>query len=692
MPISEPHREIMWNIAENADGRLGGGIQPIIMYLMALAMFIVFGYGLWKRVQAWRKGKPEGERLGDWGKRFTLLLKEIILQRRVIKEPFPGFFHSFIFYSFIILAVTTGIVALDYDLGTTFFRGWVYLFLSLAADLAGAFVIIGILMAFWRRFVSKPTYLPSVLGDTWALTLILILAVTGFLTEGLRIAFHPAGDPWVWVSPVGWLFSGIFTGMSKDGGMIAHRVLWWTHTVFAFIWMATLPYTKFFHLLALPTNVFFSKLEPRGHLKRDDLEAMMEDPDFDEDNFGVGLATTSSLTWKDRLSFDACIECGRCEQNCPAVMAGTNLNPRLLIKKLKELVESDDLKMKAVKGVGADAAPEPSPIVDTVFDEEFIQNCRTCMACVEVCPAMIDHVDTIMALRQNDVIMEGRVNPEAARSLKQMESLGNPFGNPDDRSDFIKQLGVKVVGPGEEVDVLYWIGCLTTYDPTKQKIAMDLCKLLEKCGVDFGVLGDEEVCCGDPARVMGQEYTFQMTVKTEVESLNSRKFKTLLVSCPHCFNALAHEYPQFGGNYNVVHHSQYLNMLIKEGKIKPSKSLKGKVVFHDPCYLGRYQGIYEEPRQVIASIPGLDLAEMESNHAKSLCCGGGGGHFWMDIKSDERINNLRVQQAKDKSADKIVIGCPYCHQMLDDSVKMLNLDEEMKVVDIASVLLESMEE
>jgi len=695
MPMSEAQREIMWNIARNADGKLGGGIQPVIMYILFFIMLAVFGYGLWLRIQSWRKGKPANERLGDWGMRLVLLVKEILFQRKVLSEKFPGIFHSFIFYSFIVLTITTAVVAMDYDLGTSFFKGWIYLTLSLGADLGGAFVLIGILIALYRRYIIKPSFVPQVLGDTWALILIAIIIITGFMAEGLRIAVK--GDEWYWISPVGWIFSMFFAGIGSEGGVVAHRIIWWVHTLFAFFWMATLPYTKFFHILALPTNIFFSKLEARGHLKRDDLEAMMEDPNFDEDNFNVGIGKTSDLSWKQRLDNDACIKCGRCEQNCPAVMSKTSLNPRLLIAKIKELLESDEAKIKAAgldkaKSAGAEAAVEYSAIIENAFDPEFVQHCRTCMACVEACPAMIHHVDTIMALRQNEVVIQGRLNNEGARALKSMESLGNPFGPPDDRVAFVEELGAKVVAAGEEVDVLYWIGCLSTYDPTKHKIIKDICWLLDKAGINWGVLGEEEVCCGDPARVMGQEYTFQTGAKMQIEALNARKFKTLLVSCPHCFNTLAHEYPQFGGKYNVMHHSVFLRGLLHEGKLSPKKNVKGKFVYHDPCYLGRYQGVFDEPRDLLKSVPGINLAEMASHRNKSLCCGGGGGHFWIDIKAEERINNIRVRQAQDGGADFILTACPFCTQMIDDSLKILNLDENMKVMDIASVLAESMKD
>jgi Fe-S oxidoreductase len=246
------------------------------------------------------------------------------------------------------------------------------------------------------------------------------------------------------------------------------------------------------------------------------------------------------------------------------------------------------------------------------------------------------------------------------------------------------------VGAGESIDVLYWIGCCTTFDPTKQKIATDLCKLLQRCGVNFGVLGQDERCCGDPARVLGQEHLFQTVAKEQIEVLKSRQFKVLLVSCPHCYNVLKNEYPSLGGNFNVAHHSQFLHEMIYMGVLKPQIGRRGRYVYHDPCYLGRYQKIYDAPREVIRSIPGTEVVEMANHHERALCCGGGGGHFWMDLKKGQRVNNLRVHQAMDKKADTIVTGCAYCMQMLDDSVKLNNQDENIRVADIATLMLESL--
>ncbi len=659
--LSQATRPIMWNIS-----------AAWLMYLLFFIALGVFTFGLYQRIQGWRSGRGDNERLGDWWVRARLLLKELLLQTRVRGSRLPGFFHSLIFYSFIVLVAATTVVAIDYDLGTSLFKGWLYVALTIGADLGGLLILVGVCMALWRRVVSKPTSLPTTGDDWFGLALLGVMVLTGFLTEGLRIA--TIGDPWKWLSPVGAIIALPFEGISASTGEGIHVGLWWGHTAIAMAWIATIPYTKFVHMLALPTNVFFQRLRPRGELLREDLEEMMMAEDFDEETFRVGIEKPADLTWKHRLDFDACISCGRCEEVCPATQCGHPFSPREFIAKCKAQI---------------DAGKTGEALVENAFDDQFIWYCRTCTACMEVCPAFIDHVDIMMEVRRNEVLMKGRIPTEAARALKMLENLGNPFGPQADRIDWIEDMNVRVVEAGEEVDVLYWIGCCTTFDPSKRQIAQDLCALLTACDINYGVLGSAERCCGDPARVLGEERLFQEIAKAQVAQLKARKFKILLTACPHCYNVLANEYPQFGGDFQVVHHSEFIHEMLWNGVLQPELGTARKLVYHDPCYLGRYQGIYDAPREVLKSVPGATVAEMKDYKEKSLCCGGGGGHFWMDLKSTDRINNLRVEQAVEAGADCIVTGCAYCKQMLEDSVKAMDLDENLEVADLATLMLRS---
>jgi Fe-S oxidoreductase/nitrate reductase gamma subunit len=678
-PLSEATRPLMWNIA-----------HAWAMYALFAIALAVFGWGVYKRIDFWRKGKADNERLSDWGKRLKILLREVLLQKQVRNSSFPSIMHSLVFYSFAVLFITTLIVMVEYDAGhllgirLNIFQGFVYVFFSVASELAGILVLIGVAMAAFRRYTLKPETLPNTTEDGLVLLLVAALVVTGYLTEGLRIAV--IGDQWKMITPVGWGVSGLFTGIGESTGKSIHASLWWIHTIFAMSWIALIPYTKFVHLLFLPANVFFSKIKPRGELQRPDIEKLMESADADAE-LKIGIQKADELSWKQRMDLDTCVSCGRCEEVCPAYMADkTYFTPRQLISRLKQSLY--DLENKKN---GDEKAAEIADIVGKAFDEEFIWHCRTCGACMEICPALIDHVDTLMELRRNEVLIQGRMPEEAGRALRTFETGGNPFGPQSDRVDWINQMKVRVVAPGEKVDVLYWIGCCVTFDPQKHKIAGDLCRLMEKCGIDFGVLGGDEKCCGDPARVMGQEMLFQQAAKEQVELLKQRQFDVLLTGCPHCYNVLKHEYRQFGADFNVVHHTEFIHEMIYLGKLKPEFGADHKYVYHDPCYLGRYQNIYDAPREALKSIPKPQMFEMKNRRQKSLCCGAGGGHYWMDLKRGERINNLRVKQAQAAGADTIVTGCAYCLHMLQDSVKLLNCDETMRIIDIASLMANSME-
>lgn len=673
--LSQATRPLMWNIS-----------GAWVMYLLGVLTLAIFARGLAERIRQWRAGRPDGERLGDWGRRALHLARELLLQRRVRGSRFPGIFHSLIFYSFLVLVLVTTVVALDYDFGTTFFRGWLYVGLSLAAELAGLLVLVGVGMALWRRRY-RPDTLPHRVLDTWALLLIAGITLTGFLVEGLRIA--TAGDPWAHLSPVGLAFGVLFSGVSSSTGRALHVGLWWLHLGLAFGFIASIPYTKFFHLLALPTNLFFAKLGPRGALKRSDLSALEDAEDFDEETFKVGVERAGDFTWKQRLDFDACIQCGRCEEICPAVQAGHPFSPREFIQTGRALVGRAEA---GAREAGTRESPERDPAVvgEGGLDEQYIWYCRMCMACMEVCPACIDHADTVVEVRRNQVMMHEQMPSDASRALKMLESRGNPFGPQSEREDWPRRLGVRTVGPGESCDVLYFVGCCTTYDPTKQRIAMDLVRLLERCGIDFGILGADERCCGDPARVLGDERLFQEIAKAQIEELKSREFKYLLTGCPHCYNVLKNEYPTVGGSFNVVHHSEFLHEMLWAGDLLPAVGLTRRAVYHDPCFLGRYQRIFDSPRETLRALPGVVLSEMANHHERSLCCGGGGGHFWMDLKVSKRINNLRVEQALAAGADTIVTSCAYCQQMLTDSTKAMDVDEQLEVIDLGSLVLSTL--
>jgi Fe-S oxidoreductase len=662
-PLSEATRQILWNVPH---------VWPL--YAMLVAALTVLAWGVYEYIQFWRRGKRDDGRLADLVDRFFFMLGELFSQRKVRQKPFPGLIHVFLFYSFIVLVITTTVVALDYDFHTSLFRGYIYVALTVGSEIGGVLLLFALLVALWRRHVRRPPALGAPLSDTWAFLLLALVVLTGFVVEGLRIAV--AGDPWAKLSFVGLAFSLPFGGLAHGTGATLHWGVWWLHAVLVFVWIGTIPYAKFFHLLTLPTNAFFAKRKPAGELARVDLDALVESEDFDEASFSIGVDTTRDLTWKQRLDGDACVECGRCDEACPPLAAGQPLSPKKLIVSMRDLTHACD----AQRGE-ADGNVE---IVGNAFDEDFVWYCLTCMACIQACPAFITHVDTFVEIRRNEVSMKGRADADVSRTVRSMEVQGNPFGSQITRGEWVKSLGVRVLEEGQACDVLYWVGCLTTFDEQKRQIAEDLIGVLRKCNVDFALLGKAEVCCGDPARVCGAESAFQSTAKTHVEALNRRTFNTLLVSCPHCYNTLRNEYRQFGGRYNVVHHSELLRELLRSGKLQAERRSNGTTVYHDPCYLGRYQGIFDAPRDVLRTASGAAVVEMERSREKSFCCGGGGGHFWMETKEGKRIDTLRIQQVKAMKADTVVTACPYCFHMLTDATKTMNLEKEIRVVDLVS--------
>ncbi len=683
-PISAAARPLMWNVSHSW-----------VMYVMFAAAAAVCAWGVVQKIRFWRRGRQDGERLRDWGRRSRILLREILGQRQVRNSMFPGIFHSAIFYSFAVLILTTLIIMVEYDagvfLGLKFglFSGFVYVFFSIASEIAGVLILAGVAMAAYRRYVARPETVPNTVSDGLVLALLAAIVLTGFLAEGARIAV--LGDPWKTISPAGWAASALFAGAAGGTGRTIHASLWWAHAFLAMGWIALIPYTKFVHLLSLPANVFFSKLEPRGALRRVDIEKLMESAESEAD-FRVGIQKADEFSWKQRLDFDACVSCGRCEEVCPTYMSNPEyFTPRQFIAHLKASVYGLGNGSRARGPNGGPASAEAPDLVGSAFDQEYIWHCRTCTACMEVCPALVEHVDTLIEMRRNEVLIQGRMPADAGRAVRCLETHGNPFGPQADRVDWISHMKVRVVGAGEKVDVLYWIGCCATFDPQKRKIATDLCRLMDRCGIDFGVLGEDEKCCGDPARVIGQEALFQRIAREQTAILKQREFKVLLTSCPHCCNVLKHEYRQFGGDFEVVHHSEFLHEMLWLGTLAPKVGAPRKYVYHDPCYLGRYQKIYDSPREVIKAIPHAEIVEMKNHHEKSMCCGGGGGHYWMDLKKGKRINNIRVEQALESGADTIVTGCAYCLHMVQDSLKLLDGDDRLRVIDLASLTLESIE-
>lgn len=678
------HRAMYWHIESP---------YKFMIYPFALIALGICIYGIYRKFKFWFSAQPDKTRFNNWWTRIKLFLWDIPAQLRVLKDPFPGIMHVLIFWSFLALMFATAVVFLDVDFHIRIYHGPFYLFVTILADLAGLALLAGLVIAAVRRYIMKPDRLDNKWDDAFFIILLFVSACTGFLLEGIRIRY--TNDQWAMFSPIGYLVSLFVGGMSEPGVIRVYQSIWWFHFAVLFVFIAAFPYTKMFHILVLPANVLLSSLEPKGGLPRVDIEALLNDEKAAE-NFNVGVSTIKEQTWKMRLDYDACIRCGRCQDVCPAYLNQHPLSPKKFIQDLKNFSWQEYNKM-ITKGNGngskdesAENQEEPPLIVGNAIDQQTIWECRTCRACMDVCPARIEHIPQMIELRRAEVMMRGQLPQDASIALKTMERTGNPFGPQEARKQWIEEAQIPVVGPGEECDVLFWIGCCTTYDLCKQKVAYNVLKILQGAGLKLGVLGEDEQCCGDPARALGDENIFQTIVKSQIQTIQSRKFKYLVAHCAHCFNVFRNEYPQFGAKFKVLHHTELIAQLLKEGRIKFPVPIERTVTYHDPCYLGRYNDIYDEPRQILSAIKGLKLVEMKNNREKARCCGGGGGHYWMDIPGGERLNVTRAKEANETGADLITVGCIYCLHMLDDALKILNLDDKMTVYDISELVVVAM--
>jgi Fe-S oxidoreductase len=564
----------------------------------------------------------------------------------------------------------TVLATIDYDItlplwGYKLLKGNFYLFYETVLDLFGLFFVIGLGLAVWRRFVQRPARIDPSARFARVLGLLFVINLTGFVIEACRLAVvQPWWAPW---SPVGYGLGQamLATGMSEGALRATHLSVWLFHAALSLLFVALVPYSYFMHLLTTPLNIFFSKLAPRGAIPK------IEDIENQE---VLGISKLEEFSWKRRLDFDACVECGRCQAACPAYMAGTALSPKQIIVKLKRHMHGE----------------LPGPIHGQLIKADELWACTTCMACVQECPAFIDIVDTIIDLRRYLALSEGALPSTAPQSLQNMQRAGNPWGLPAaERLAWAQGLDVPRMEPGKEVEYLYWVGCSASYDKRNQAIARSVVAILRKAGVSFGVM-QEERCHGEVARRLGEEYLYQTVQAENVEAMNRYKFRKVITHCPHCFNTIRNEFPQFGGEYEVLHHSQVIDELVRSGRITPIKPLSGTVVFHDSCYLGRYNGIVEAPRRVAAAVPGLRVIDPPNARERGLCCGGGGGHMWMEVKSEKRVNIIRTEELLATGADTVATACPFCLAMVDLGRKVKGAEETLAVKDISELVADSL--
>ena len=667
-------REIMWNLPP---------LAAVVMYSLLGMVILIFAWGLSERVGAYRRGREEREdRLDNLWERAGDALKIGFGQRKVLERRIGGLMHLAVYSAFIVLFLATCLVAVEYDFGIPVLDGNFYLGFKLFVDTFGLLLLAGIFVALVRRYLFRSKGLTRDGDDLLQLLLIGAICITGFLVEAVRIAAtHPAAAP---VSFVSNAVSPLFAGASLGSLLSLHRGLWWTHLLLAFGFLATIPFSKMFHLGAGVVNIFLRSSRPKG--------ALQPVPNIEEEE-RPGAVNVEDFSWKQLLSSDACTKCGRCQDECPAFAAEMPLSPRDVVLKTKDQMSRDQF-FRLVPSAASIDKKTGKPVVpaftsEVLFPDE-IWACTTCRACMEACPVLIEHIDMIVDVRRG-YVADAKIPDSARTALRKMGDTGNPWGLPqDDRTQWARGLSVPFASDKKEFEYLYWVGCAGAYDPRNQKVTRTIISLLNRAGVDYATLGLEEMCCGESARRLGEEGLFQLgMVEMVKEVFASYHVKKVITQCPHCFNTFRNEYPQFGVNVEVIHHSVLLRNLIEAGKITPSKPINRLVAFHDSCYLGRHNDIYDAPRETLQSIPGITVNEPEKSRERGFCCGAGGGGMWLEIPG-KRINHIRFDQLMRTGANATGSSCPYCLTMFDDAIKFHNLDDSVQAKDVAELVAESL--
>ncbi|MEC9308584.1 MAG: (Fe-S)-binding protein [Chloroflexota bacterium] len=674
------------------------GILPVWagVYAALIITIVLSSILLYKRVFWLISQGKSVKRFDQPWRRLTGTISIVLGQRKVLQRvgsidprshriDLAGLGHASIFWGFLSFTVSYMIFIFGDSvwpqLSETILTEIGVMIFSIYLDIFAGIILAALAWALLRRWWMKPHRLmfdltrnPDaliVVGLTAALMIVTLLV------HGFYVASGSAG-PEAHVL-LGGLIGKILTsiGVTNSSAIIFQNLFWWVHLGIILSFAVYIPFSKHIHMVAAPINAYFRSLEPRGTLPTIDLETTPR--------FGAGRV--QDFTWKQLLDGYACAVCGRCTDSCPANLTGKILSPMHIVENLKEHMIS----------IGHQGPPnaehtEPQPLIDHAIPEQAIWDCVSCGACMEECPVVVEHVPTIIDLRRNLVLEESKMPETGMNALISMEQRGHPWrGTQFSRTDWAEGLQVPTIAERPESEILFWVGCTAALEQRSHGIARSMVKVLKAAGVDFAILGEEETCTGDPARRMGNEYLFQTMAQQNIETLNRYDIKKIITICPHCFNTMKNEYPQFGGNYEVLHYSQFVDQLIQDGRIKPVKIMNTTVAYHDSCYLGRHNGVYDEPRNVAKAIPGLKLVEMSPRcREKGFCCGAGGGHMWIEESQGPRINHVRTEHFLETEADTVGVSCPFCLQMMTEGIQSKGQSESKQSKDVLEILAESL--
>ena len=684
----------------------------IAVLVIALAFF---AWALSRRVQYVMIGRPES-RLDRPVTRTLGFVGLVFGQKKLFKER-VGIIHFFIFWGFIVIAFgTLQIIAEGIHPGFTFPWAESYAFLFIK-DLLSLIVLAGLLVIAYIRYIVRKTRLEPSAEAGVILGLIFFLILSEFFYSGFAYALDPtpaSEGAFVATAIAGWV-----GGLSDSALELGRTILWWIHVVLLLAFLVYIPISKHMHLIMCPVNEFMRNLKPRGA----QIVALdLENEDIEE----FGVSKVQGFTQKQLLDVYACAECGRCKDHCPATQSGKALNPKLLMTKLKDHLDETGAAMRqagkasaaaagangagaatAAATTGAKDAPakgtaaqaSEKALIGDVFSEDEIWACTTCYSCQEQCPVQNEHINKIIDMRRNLVLDLGEFPAEAQLACRNIEKNSNPWGvGNQNRANWAKELDIPLAGTGELGEYLYWVGCAGSFDDRNQKVSKAIVRLLREAGVSFSILGSKEKCCGDPARRIGNEYLFQSLAQENIATMNGLGVKKIIAQCPHCLNTIKNEYPAFGGDYEVIHHTQLLADLLKQGRLKlgngagmgnsdSSGALGSRVAYHDSCYLGRYQQEYEAPRQVLKAVAGVTVLEADRNKSKSVCCGAGGGRMWMEEEPEHRVNEMRVGQLLKEQPEIIGVNCPYCLTMIEDGIGSKGKGDTVRAMDLAEILV-----